>query len=103
MSRKESRFVALIRKPPQGQKKKKGEEESTVVAELTIIDRTEIETKLSTQLRLKRYDQLDVTYTCPICGSLNQKTVLKWAYENSSVIARCKGCNDKHVLADHYG
>ncbi|KAL7291376.1 hypothetical protein TKK_0014970 [Trichogramma kaykai] len=110
-SRKASEFVTLTVKRPQSQKKKRGKVQSIAVpndvhlhltANLTILDRTEIETKLSTE-QFHGRDQLDVTYTCPKCGTINQDTIGKYAYENTLIIIRCAGCKDHQVLADHDG
>ncbi|XP_014235686.1 uncharacterized protein LOC106658305 [Trichogramma pretiosum] len=110
-SRKASKFLTLTVKRPQGQKNKRDTKEINAVpndvdlhltANLTILDRTEIETKLSTE-QFHGRDQLDVTYTCPKCDTINQHTVGKYAYENTLIIIRCTGCEDHQVLADHDG
>ncbi|KAL7297990.1 hypothetical protein TKK_0009000 [Trichogramma kaykai] len=119
-SRKALRSVALTMKLPHGKNSKKGIEESIMVAELTVLGRTEIKTKLSTEPRqIKGRDELELTYTCPICDSLNpfrpkttqttrhssklvnQTIVDKRAYDKGSIICRCKWCEDNQVLADH--
>ncbi|XP_014235685.1 uncharacterized protein LOC106658304 [Trichogramma pretiosum] len=94
-SRKASKFVELKEVNSKG--------ESIVLAELSVLDSTEIETKLSTEQDDHGRDQLEVTYTCPRCNSLNQRTIKKWVYENGTITARCQGCDDNHVVCDHHG
>jgi hypothetical protein len=47
--------------------------------------------------------QFQLQYTCKVCESRNQHTVSRIAYRQGVVIARCKGCDTQHLIADHLG
>ena len=40
-------------------------------------------------------------YTCKICNGRNANMVSKVAYQNGIVIAKCKTCASKHLIADN--
>lgn len=42
-------------------------------------------------------------YTCKICSTRNSHTVTRMAYRKGVVIAMCKGCESKHLIADNLG
>lgn len=42
-------------------------------------------------------------YTCKICDHRNSHSVSRIAYRNGVVIAFCKGCESKHLIADNLG
>uniref|UniRef100_A0ABD2WC16 DNL-type domain-containing protein n=1 Tax=Trichogramma kaykai TaxID=54128 RepID=A0ABD2WC16_9HYME len=94
-SRKASKFIAIEEVNSEGK--------STVLAELSVLDSTEIETKLSTEKDDDGGDVLEVTYTCPTCDTINQKTCEKSIYETGTIVSRCQGCDDNHVVCDHHG
>jgi hypothetical protein len=47
--------------------------------------------------------KLQLQYTCNICETRNCHMVSRIAYNNGVVIARCKGCQSQHLIADHLG
>ena len=47
--------------------------------------------------------QFQLQYTCKVCETRNQHTVSRIAYRQGVVIARCKGCDAQHLIADHLG
>lgn len=47
--------------------------------------------------------QFQLQYTCKLCETRNQHTVSRIAYRQGVVIARCKGCDTQHLIADHLG
>ena len=47
--------------------------------------------------------QFQLQYTCKVCETRNQHTVTRIAYRQGVVIARCKGCDTQHLIADHLG
>ncbi|KAF5733736.1 hypothetical protein HS088_TW16G00176 [Tripterygium wilfordii] len=49
-----------------------------------------------------RHD-LAMIYTCKVCETRSVKTVCRESYEKGVVVARCGGCNNFHLLADHLG
>ncbi|KAJ4720764.1 Zinc finger, DNL-type [Melia azedarach] len=49
-----------------------------------------------------RHD-LAMIFTCKVCETRSMKTVCRESYENGVVVARCGGCNNLHLIADHLG
>ncbi|CAK7325436.1 unnamed protein product [Dovyalis caffra] len=49
-----------------------------------------------------RHD-LAMIFTCKVCETRSVKTVSRESYENGVVVARCGGCNNLHLIADHLG
>lgn len=47
--------------------------------------------------------KFQLQYTCNICETRNTHNVSRIAYRNGVVIARCKGCDSQHVIADNLG
>lgn len=48
-------------------------------------------------------DRFEIQYTCNICETRNSHKVSRMAYRNGIVIAVCKGCMSKHLIADNLG
>ncbi|XP_021295834.1 uncharacterized protein LOC110425283 isoform X2 [Herrania umbratica] len=49
-----------------------------------------------------RHD-LAMIFTCRVCETRSVKTVCRESYEKGVVVARCSGCNNLHLIADHLG
>lgn len=49
-----------------------------------------------------RHD-LAMMFTCKVCETRNMKTMCRESYEKGVVVARCGGCNNLHLIADHLG
>jgi hypothetical protein len=47
--------------------------------------------------------KFQIQYTCNICETRNTNTISRLAYRQGVVIARCKGCQSQHLIADHLG
>ena len=47
--------------------------------------------------------KFQLQYTCKVCGTRNSHSVTRMAYRNGVVIAVCKGCESKHLIADNFG
>lgn len=47
--------------------------------------------------------KFQLQYTCKICETRNFHSVSRIAYRQGVVIARCKGCDSQHLIADHLG
>jgi len=47
--------------------------------------------------------KFELLYTCNICETRNSNLVSRVAYNNGVVIARCKGCQNQHLIADNLG
>ncbi len=48
-------------------------------------------------------ERFELQYTCNICETRNSHKVSRMAYRNGIVIAVCKGCMAKHLIADNLG
>lgn len=55
--------------------------------------------KISDDQVVSRKFQLQ--YTCKICDTRNSIKVTRIAYRKGIVIAKCKGCDNKHLIADN--
>ncbi|KAL3817544.1 hypothetical protein ACHAXA_003717 [Cyclostephanos tholiformis] len=42
-------------------------------------------------------------YTCKVCDARNAISITRAAYRNGVVIAVCRGCDSKHLIADNFG
>merc|ERR1712129_15395 len=47
--------------------------------------------------------KFELQYTCKICDMRNSIKVSRQAYRHGVVIAVCKGCEAKHLIADNLG
>ena len=47
--------------------------------------------------------KFQLQYTCKICSTRNSHSVTRMAYRKGVVIAVCKGCHSKHLIADNLG
>lgn len=47
--------------------------------------------------------KFQLQYTCNICETRNSYSISRIAYRQGVVIARCKGCDSQHLIADHLG
>ncbi|XP_004307372.1 PREDICTED: uncharacterized protein LOC101291376 [Fragaria vesca subsp. vesca] len=54
-------------------------------------------------LKLSPRHDLCLIFTCTVCDTRTMKTASKEAYEKGVVVARCSGCNNLHLMADHLG
>eukprot|EP00956_Cyclotella_meneghiniana_P003803 scaffold4601_cov51-Cyclotella_meneghiniana.AAC.3 len=45
--------------------------------------------------------KFQLQYTCKICNTRNSIKVTRIAYRKGIVIAKCKGCDNKHLIADN--
>ncbi|XP_061997635.1 uncharacterized protein C24H6.02c [Rosa rugosa] len=64
-----------------------------------------VEIKMHAEYNLKtspRHD-LCMVFTCTVCNTRTMKTASREAYEKGVVVARCNGCDNLHLFADHLG
>jgi hypothetical protein len=48
-------------------------------------------------------DKYAMVYTCTACDTRAVKTISKQAYHHGTVLIRCPGCEQLHLIADHLG
>ena len=46
---------------------------------------------------------LVLSYTCSKCGKRETRSFSKCAHDRGTVLARCGGCDNVHLVADHLG
>ncbi len=44
-----------------------------------------------------------VLYTCKVCETRSARQISKLGYSHGSVLLRCPGCKNLHLLSDHLG
>lgn len=44
-----------------------------------------------------------IQYTCKVCDTRNSHSVSRLAYRKGLVVAMCKGCESRHLIADNLG
>lgn len=47
--------------------------------------------------------KVQLQYTCNVCDTRNTQPVSRVSFYKGVVIARCKGCDTQHLIADHLG
>lgn len=57
----------------------------------------------ASNLRTSSRHDLAMIFTCKVCETRSVKTVCRESYEKGVVVARCGGCNNLHLIADHLG
>ena len=45
--------------------------------------------------------KLFLAFNCKVCSHRNQKFITKSSYEMGTVLVRCEGCENNHIIADH--
>ncbi|XP_057426743.1 uncharacterized protein LOC130720173 [Lotus japonicus] len=57
----------------------------------------------NSSLKTSSRHDLAMIFTCKVCETRSIKTVCRESYEKGVVVARCGGCNNHHLIADHLG
>lgn len=94
-------FAAL---PPIGESsfwERQDEDNDTVAVPNTSSSSSISPTKYNTNIVLSR--KFHLQYTCKICSTRNTHSLTRLGYNHGVVIAVCKECNNKHLIADNLG
>ncbi|XP_020581131.1 DNL-type zinc finger protein isoform X2 [Phalaenopsis equestris] len=57
----------------------------------------------TSNLKTSARHDLAMIFTCKVCETRSVKTMCRESYEKGVVVARCGGCNNLHLIADHLG
>ncbi|XP_076952278.1 uncharacterized protein LOC143625952 [Bidens hawaiensis] len=68
-----------------------------------INDNNEFAFTAKSRLKVSPRHDLAMMFTCKVCDTRSVKTISKECYEKGVVVARCGGCNNHHLIADHLG
>ncbi len=69
----------------------------------SIGSRTVREHSATSDLKTSPRHNIAMIFTCNVCETRSVKTVRRESYEKGVVVARCGGCNNLHLMADHLG
>ncbi|XP_060675993.1 uncharacterized protein LOC132805140 [Ziziphus jujuba] len=62
-----------------------------------------VEYSAVSNLKTSSRHDLAMIFTCKVCETRSVKTTCRESYEKGVVVARCGGCNNLHLIADHLG
>lgn len=74
-----------------------------VSTSMSINENSAIEFSARSSLKSSSRHDLAMIFTCKVCETRSIKTVCRESYEKGIVVARCGGCNNLHLIADHLG
>ncbi|KAF7811823.1 DNL-type zinc finger protein [Senna tora] len=69
----------------------------------TSIENSAVKFHAKSSLKTSSRHDLAMIFTCKVCETRSIKTVCRESYEKGVVVARCGGCNNLHLIADHLG
>ncbi|KAJ9553618.1 hypothetical protein OSB04_017663 [Centaurea solstitialis] len=64
---------------------------------------TEVTFSAKSELKISPRHDLAMMFTCKVCETRSVKTISRESYEKGVVVARCGGCDNYHLIADHLG
>ncbi|XP_052198669.1 uncharacterized protein C24H6.02c [Diospyros lotus] len=72
-------------------------------ANATSNENSAVKFKADPNLKISARHDLAMIFTCKVCETRSIKTMCRESYEKGVVVARCGGCNNLHLIADHLG
>lgn len=66
-------------------------------------DNSAVKHNVFSNLKMSSRHDLAMIFTCKVCETRSVKTLCRESYEKGVVLARCGGCNNLHLIADHLG
>lgn len=70
---------------------------------VSVNDTSSVQFSAKSSLKTSSRHDLAMIFTCKVCETRSIKTVCRESYEKGVVVARCGGCNNLHLIADHLG
>lgn len=70
---------------------------------ISVSDTSSVQFSAKSSLKISSRHDLAMIFTCKVCETRSIKTVCRESYEKGVVVARCGGCNNLHLIADHLG
>ncbi|KAG4910747.1 hypothetical protein JHK87_056863 [Glycine soja] len=74
-----------------------------VATSISVNETSSIKFSAKSSLKTSSRHDLAMVFTCKVCETRSIKTVCRESYEKGVVVARCGGCNNLHLIADHLG
>ncbi|KAK1415661.1 hypothetical protein QVD17_31446 [Tagetes erecta] len=81
----------------------KSTESSVTIDNPAAGNNTEVTFSAKSELKISPRHDLAMMFTCKVCETRSVKTVSRECYDKGVVVARCGGCNNYHLIADHLG
>ncbi|GFS35513.1 Zim17-type zinc finger protein [Actinidia rufa] len=72
-----------------------------VISNRTGNDNSAVQFNATSNLKVSSRHNLAMVFTCKVCETRSIKTMCRESYEKGVVVARCGGCNNLHLIADH--
>lgn len=76
---------------------------SNVLSNINASDTSAVKYSAISNLKTSPRHNLAMIFTCNVCETRSVKTASRESYEKGVVVARCGGCNNLHLIADHLG
>ncbi|CAJ1976739.1 unnamed protein product [Sphenostylis stenocarpa] len=74
-----------------------------VATSISVNENSRVQFSAKSSLKTSSRHDLAMIFTCKVCETRSIKTVCRESYEKGVVVARCGGCNNLHLIADHLG
>ncbi|KAK1396445.1 DNL-type domain-containing protein [Heracleum sosnowskyi] len=76
---------------------------ASALSNLVDDEKSSVSYNTTSNFKISPRHDLAMMFTCKVCETRNMKTMCRESYEKGVVVARCGGCNNLHLIADHLG
>ncbi|WCJ19304.1 DNL-type zinc finger protein [Euphorbia peplus] len=76
---------------------------NNIPAQISSSGSSDVKHSATSSLKVSPRHDLAMIFTCKVCETRSVKTTCRESYEKGVVVARCDGCNNLHLMADHLG
>ncbi|GFZ14738.1 Zim17-type zinc finger protein [Actinidia rufa] len=90
-------------KRPEASRLRPDSDQSKALSNPTGNDNSAVQFNATSNLKVSSRHDLAMVFTCKVCETRSIKTMCRESYEKGVVVARCGGCNNLHLIADHLG